>query len=152
MTATDELRKLLDGRGVEWRAPTGTLLADEDTGMTYWGHAWKGRSFVAMEVGGGLRVDPLTPEQAVEATLGPDPCKIKPIEGFTRDGIYRESMLERDELIKSLHSLAEGLYTIASEMHAALRGGDQPPIGYYGACLQSARDKMRELGFGEVDG
>lgn len=42
MTATDELRRLLDERGVEWRAPTGTLLTD------------KGRSFVAREVGGGL--------------------------------------------------------------------------------------------------
>lgn len=88
MTATDELRRLLDERGVDWRAPTGTLLADEDTGMTYWGHAGKGRSFVAMEVGGGLRVDPLTPDQAVEATLVRGTCRMDTLADarFTEEG------------------------------------------------------------------
>lgn len=38
-----------------------------------------------------------------------DMDKLKPLEGFTRDEIYRKSMLERDGLIAGLEGLVNGL-------------------------------------------
>ena len=65
MTATDELRKLLDERGVEW-----SDVSDDDIRHTTWnnvscwfsefGDGWTGWG---MSMGG-------TPEQAIAATLG----------------------------------------------------------------------------------
>ena len=70
MTATDELREGLTKRGVEWRW--------EDERTTYWyvtvdGEEWG--EWTAIEMGGYLHLsfssgDVLTPEQAIEATLG----------------------------------------------------------------------------------
>lgn len=65
MTATDELRALLDARGVEWKAPASydgstkydTIVDD------YWFH----------EHNGGITVHGLAPAQAIEATLGREP-------------------------------------------------------------------------------
>lgn len=65
MTATDELRRMLDERGVEWM----------DGGMFHRTH-WviDGIHYVAFEQGGKLylqsSIGPLTPEQAIAATLG----------------------------------------------------------------------------------
>lgn len=128
MNATDELRRLLDERGVEWwplyidpRAGYGPGTSCKVGGVRH-KYIQYGRSISWSS----HQDDSTTPEGAIAATLGPDPA--------------------------ALRGLAEGLYNIASEMHAALSGSDQSLIaGYYGACLQSARDKMRELGLGEVD-
>ena len=78
MTATDELRKLLDERGVEWR-DTGARVYD----MYNNPHSYRteyelsdGRWTTATEaLSGTLNVNNLTPEQAVAATLGSGTCK-----------------------------------------------------------------------------
>ena len=79
MTATDELRRLLDERGVEWTAPN-SCLRDE---MTSW--AARGFYYDAFEVPEpdgtflltAAHQDDLTPEQAVEATLGRGTCRME---------------------------------------------------------------------------
>lgn len=64
MTATDELRRLLDERGVEWVAiGTDTCWTGADG---YPMRAWETTN------GTHMRVADLTPEQAIEATLGSD--------------------------------------------------------------------------------
>lgn len=75
MTATDELRRLLDERGVEHFDGTETTL---------WGYEPTSEStgvyrFAADETSGGrmqVRMFNLTPEQAIEATLGKETCEI----------------------------------------------------------------------------
>lgn len=62
MSTTDELRKMLDKRGVEWQAPTsfdGTARYDTTAGG-YWFHEFNGK----------MTIHGLTPEQAIAATLG----------------------------------------------------------------------------------
>ena len=79
MTSTDELRRLLDERGVEW----GNIRNDgsESDYLTEWQFDGVQSYAVATEwsVGGGLSVEinrhHLTPEQAVEATLGAGMCR-----------------------------------------------------------------------------
>ena len=64
MNATDELRRLLDERGVEWVASgTDTCWTSADG---YPMRAWETTN------GTHMRVADLTPAQAVEATLGSD--------------------------------------------------------------------------------
>lgn len=87
MTATDELRELLDERGVEWTNPNSILRDD----MTSW--VANGFDYDAFEVSDGTLVlsaahqDDLTPEQAIEATLGPreQPPYDELIEALRRD-------------------------------------------------------------------
>ncbi|MBO7674715.1 MAG: hypothetical protein J6S63_06860 [Atopobiaceae bacterium] len=66
MTATDELRRLLDERGVKWRWDNGTATWYVD-GVMYnaWGYDNERLT---------MSVCHLTPEQAVEATLGRGTC------------------------------------------------------------------------------
>ncbi len=62
MTATDELRRMLDERGVEWKAPAsydGSTKYDTIVDG-YWFH----------ENDGKITVHYLTPEQAITAALG----------------------------------------------------------------------------------
>ena len=69
MTATETLRQLLDERGVEWwpmHDVESGYREDRDTEFIV-----HGCKHVAHEWGRGLQVDMLTPEQAIEATLGP---------------------------------------------------------------------------------
>ncbi len=72
MTATDELRRLLDGRGVEWM-PSVWSARDE----TFYKVGNTG--FLATEMSvGRMKVcieGYVTPEQAVEATLGRGTCR-----------------------------------------------------------------------------
>lgn len=68
MSATDELRRLLDGRGVEWTYGDGTVSYASDG---RWFNAWAYNDG-AMCVSMGY----LTPEQAVEATLGRGTCEM----------------------------------------------------------------------------
>ena len=76
MSATDEMRRLLDERGVEWTYADGTV-SFADNGR--WYHAWA-YSDGAMCVSMGY----LTPEQAIAATLGNGTCE--PVE---KDGVMR---------------------------------------------------------------
>lgn len=84
MTATDELRRMLDERGVEW----GNVRNDgyESDYLTKWQiNGIQGHAFVTVtEWPGGLTLETFqrcpTPEQAVEATLGNE-------ESYTRDDV-----------------------------------------------------------------
>ncbi len=65
MTATDELRRLLDERGVEWddRGYPKTVTVWESDGIEWFG-LWRD---------GAIELEAtMTPEQAVESTLGSD--------------------------------------------------------------------------------
>lgn len=68
LTATDELRRMLDERGAEW--------STSGNSTTRW-HA--GDTLFRWDVWGGrprLLMSGITPEQAIEATLGRGTCKV----------------------------------------------------------------------------
>ena len=74
MTATDELRRLLDERGVEWSSPSGLNSSFADS-ITFIGDV-----AVVSEIDGSdlLRINfDGTPEQAIDATLGRGTCQVK---------------------------------------------------------------------------
>ena len=76
MTATERLRQLLDERGVEWTYADGIVSFNDGK---HWYHAWAyndGAIVVSMGY--------LTPEQAVEATLGRETCKAV----YSPNGVY----------------------------------------------------------------
>lgn len=66
MTATERLRQLLDERGVRWE-PCSKADIDNQTFC---------RGYTFTEFFDGLMVTGLTPEQAVEATLGRGTCHV----------------------------------------------------------------------------
>ena len=74
MTATEELRAMLDERGVEWKAGDTHRLF-----VTSWkdadGHSW---TFVEHRDGSFCKLTTyhITPAQAVEATLGRGECQL----------------------------------------------------------------------------
>ncbi len=68
MSATDELCRLLDERGVEWTYDGTVSFSDGK----HWFHAWAYNDG-AMCVSMGY----LTPEQAIEATLDRGECHVK---------------------------------------------------------------------------
>lgn len=105
-TATDELRKLLDERGVEWTYADGTV-SFADNGR--WYHAWAYNDG-AMCVSMGY----LTPEQAIAATLG-----------NSRAGYhgYEQAAIEAWESIKAWNSRAEHTCKFVSS-----KGSDYPPV------------------------
>lgn len=116
MTATDELRAMLDERGVEWTNPN-SILRDN---MTSW--VANGFYYDAFEVPDGTLVlsaahqDDLTPEQAIEATLGRKPWVNPTWERWHKS-------LKHDE-IKSIGDAVEQLIYEAIEF-----GGDMGPNG-----------------------
>lgn len=75
MTATDDLRKMLDERGVEWDA----LSSKEGDRITRWKDA-NGRYVSALDFGETQYFDDFywgpTPQQAIEATLGREACHL----------------------------------------------------------------------------
>lgn len=82
MTATERLRQLLDERGVKWEEP------DPYQDAT----AWVGSNNIEYVAHEGISFDGptgrlilfcLTPEQAVEATLGRGTCKWEPADFIT---------------------------------------------------------------------
>lgn len=66
MSATDELRRMLDERGVEWTAVSKDVTMDNQTYC--YPHTFT-------EFQDGLMVSNLTPEQAIDATLGAGTCR-----------------------------------------------------------------------------
>lgn len=73
MTTTEELRRLLDERGIEWTYGDGTVSFSDGK---HWCHAWA-YSDGAMCVSMGY----FTPEQAIDATLGRGTCHDVALEG-----------------------------------------------------------------------
>ena len=75
MTATDELRRMLDERGVEWRE---RVWGGKHSVTTFWharGVRWHYRENRFGEL--RLHADGLAPEQAIEATLGRGTCHME---------------------------------------------------------------------------
>ena len=73
MTATDELRAMLDERGVEWMP-----VAWNHKRETFY-HTSNGVGFCADEYADGVKIytdATITPEQAIEATLGRGECHV----------------------------------------------------------------------------
>lgn len=80
MSATEELRAMLDERGVEWEdGGKGLTIISAQNGVP---RAWEVNTWPSgKDMGDCLWVQsrhPLTPAQAVEATLGCGECRIKP--------------------------------------------------------------------------
>lgn len=74
MTATEELRHMLDERGVKWM---GTAYAKPTQGHptnTSLGEEYNNAEFIEYFDGNVLRLFDITPEQAIEATLGRGTC------------------------------------------------------------------------------
>lgn len=72
MTATDELRRLLDERGVEWEDFDGEPTWADGDGRMYYAR----QEFTFAGLTDEVTVYHLTPEQAVEATLWRGTCHI----------------------------------------------------------------------------
>jgi len=92
MTATDELRRMLDERGVEWWQSANTLGCI----FTRWYSPIFGDEVVAMENGkeGLVLFDHfVTPKQAIEATLGRGTCREVYLLMATDIGDGREEVL-----------------------------------------------------------
>lgn len=70
MTATDELRRMLDERGVEWHGDIATYWRDADAVESLFADNALDVSLYAV-----------SPEQAIEATLGRGTCHDVAIEG-----------------------------------------------------------------------
>lgn len=83
MTATDELRRLLDGWGVEWMGTDFTAPSKGHPTNTSLGEEYHDAAFIEYEDGSVLRLFDLTPEQAVEATLGRGECHVESIWDMT---------------------------------------------------------------------
>lgn len=106
MTATERLRQLLDERGVEWKASKAPLP------VTSW-HGAHGFKFTAMNPYGVtdyLLVQTntldewphLTPEQAVEATLGRGTCRMCKRKGYDREYLHHYECSEcGEEVLRS---------------------------------------------------
>ena len=76
MSVTDTIRAMLDERGVEW---TGTVFAEPTNGHptnTSLGSEHHDAVFIEYRDGNVLRLFDLTPEQAIEATLGRGECRV----------------------------------------------------------------------------
>ena len=82
MTVTDELRRMLDERGVEWEdGGEGLTIIPAQDGVP---RAWTVNTWPSgKDMGDCLWVQnrhPLTPEQAIAATLGQGTCHLKEID------------------------------------------------------------------------
>ena len=74
MTATDELRRMLDERGIEWWSKPRLVVGGVEKGTEF--DAADGSWVHAIEaLDGTICVSHLTPEQAVTVTLGAGTCK-----------------------------------------------------------------------------
>ena len=77
MTATDELRRLLDERGVEWRRTPHYSSESQDNETVFEGNGieWYANDHLNGRLGlRALRYE-VTPAQAIDATLGRGTCK-----------------------------------------------------------------------------
>ena len=86
MTATDELRRLLDERGVEWRKAPHYSSESQDNETIFEGNGIEWYTNDHMNGRLGLRTlrYEVTPEQAVEATLGRGTCRMTRVEDEER--------------------------------------------------------------------
>ena len=90
MTATDELRKLLDERGMDYRLHRASATSARET--VYWEYErdgeWRTAEYavtIGLDGYGTLNASQLTPAQAIAATLGSWEC-----ETANRDELIRD--------------------------------------------------------------
>lgn len=86
MTATEELRRMLDERGVEWRRTPhySSESIDNETVFRGEGIEWIANDHLNGHIGlRALRYE-VTPEQAVEATLRRETCRMTRVENEER--------------------------------------------------------------------
>ena len=82
MIATEELRRLLDESGVEWKPGDSRIFRDS---ITYWivgkirWSAIEGNDGLVLN---NIELDRLTPEQVIAATLGPGECEMEYVSDF----------------------------------------------------------------------
>ena len=79
MTATEELRRMLDKRGVEWRKTPHYSSESQDNETIFEGSGieWYANDHMNGRIGlRALRYE-VTPEQAIEATLGRGECEVE---------------------------------------------------------------------------
>ena len=118
MTATEELRRLLDERGVEWRRTPHYSSESQDNETIFEGNGIKWYANDHLNGRLGLRTAryEVTPEQAIDATLGREPWSDPTWER------WHESL--RHDEIKSIVDAVEQL------MYEAIKfGGDMGPNG-----------------------
>ena len=154
MSATDELRRLLDGRGVEWNE----LVGHPVVVGTEW-HDRYGCPCTALEHAddvpdGMLSVQAnLTPEQAIEATLGGVP--------YSKPTVLSDLQAENAKLRELVRDAwgdghpdrsCEGC-DIRDECHDDVERMRKDGVLRFSRCLFELRieERMRELGV-EVDG
>ena len=125
MTATDELRAMLDERGVEWTSGSTEVSRNictdlrPDTGVTI--SVWESRD-------GKLGIDAhtdylFTPEQAIEATLGRDTDATRERQGDAGTCMKVYLVETSDDLIESWHPIGVYLHREAADDCAeSLRG------------------------------
>ena len=105
MSATDELRRLLDERGAEWRKAPHYSSESQDNETIFEGNGieWYVNDHMNGRLGlRALRYE-VTPEQAVEATLGKGTCRVVSkllIEGEYVPAEYYEFEMECGEGFK----------------------------------------------------
>lgn len=95
-SATDELRRLLDERGVEWRKTPHYSSESQDNETVFEGNGieWYANDHLNGRLGLRAVRYEVTPEQAVEATLGRGTCRVAAFGfcsecGARMDGIYQ---------------------------------------------------------------
>lgn len=108
MSATDELRRMLDERGVEWMP-----IAWNPKKETFY-HTSNGVGFCADEYADGVKIytdATITPEQAIAATLGNEGV------GRSNDGVakLKAENARLRELVKGLYEFAYAEYSRAAE-------------------------------------
>ena len=77
MTATERLRQLLDERGVEWMGTIHTKSTHGHPTNTSLDEEYHNAVFIEYVDGSVLRLFNLTPEQAIDATLGRGTCRME---------------------------------------------------------------------------
>ena len=95
-TATETFRAMLDERGVEWMGTDYTEPTSGHATNTSLGSEYHDAVFVEYVDGTSLRLFDLTPEQAVEATLGRGTCRFKTVEQFIDTRRSRSDICECD--------------------------------------------------------
>lgn len=98
MTATDELRRMLDERGVEWRKTPHYSSESQDNETVFAGDGieWYANDHLNGKLGLRAARYEVTPEQAIEATLGRGTCHITVQDNMTETEGMGDVWLECD--------------------------------------------------------
>jgi len=107
MSATSELRRLLDERGIEWWPDR--YYKDTNTCWRIDGFEWRASERDGKLLIGGTCTKHLTPKQAIEATVGRETCKISYERKCSECGTYIS-----DNASMYRMSVGDGCFTVKS--------------------------------------